>query len=49
LKKGEAINKEDDGVTLLANTYDPDIDPKSAKSNKHRQRQQEILSKYLSS
>jgi len=46
LKKGESIHKDDDGVTLLANTYDPDVDPKSAKSNKQRQRQREISSKY---
>jgi len=44
LKKGESIHKDDDGATLLANTYDPDTDPKSKKSNKHRQRQQEIIS-----
>jgi len=45
LKKGENIYKDDDGVTLLANTYDPDVDPKSTKSN--RQRQQHIInSKY---
>jgi len=49
LKKGESIHKDDDGVTLLANTYDPDVDPKSAKSaksNKQRQQQREIISKY---
>jgi len=45
LKKGEGIQKEGDGVTLLNNTYDPDIDPKNTKSNKHRQQRQEIISK----
>jgi len=44
LKKGESINKEDDGATLLANTYDPDADPKSTKSNRRRQQDQEIIS-----
>jgi len=44
LKKGESIHKDGDGATLLANTYDPDIDPKNTKSNKLRQRQQEIIS-----
>ena len=46
LKKGESIHKNGDGATLLANTYDPDVDPKSTKSNRQRQRQQEINSKY---
>jgi len=46
LKRGESIHKDDDGVTLLANTYDPDVDPKNTKSNKQRQRQQEIISNY---
>jgi len=45
LKKGESIHKDDDGATLLANTYDPDVDPKNTKSNKIRQQQQEIISK----
>jgi hypothetical protein len=43
LKKGESIHKADDDATLLANTYDPDIDPKNTKSNRQRQRQQETM------
>jgi len=45
LKKGESIHKDDDGATLLANTYDPNADVKSTKSNKNRQQHQEIISK----
>jgi len=39
LKKGEALQKDEDDATLLANTYDPEADPKHPKCNKRRQRQ----------
>jgi len=45
LKKGENIHKDGDGATLLANMYDPDIDSKNTKNNRHRQQQREIMSK----
>ncbi|CAH1775536.1 unnamed protein product, partial [Owenia fusiformis] len=42
LRNGEGLKKTSDDASILANSYDPDDDPKNTKSNKRREKQRKI-------